>query len=81
MPRIFISYRRSDSQMVAGRLRESLARRLDDEAIFRDKDSIGAGEDWIRAIEASLTGDAVVLAPDRAGLGDGPRRGGRPAPG
>ena len=62
MPRIFISYRRSDSQMVAGRLRESLARRLDDEAIFRDKDSIGAGEDWTRAIEAGLTGDAVVLA-------------------
>lgn len=48
--------------MVAGRLRESLARSLSDEAIFRDKDSIGAGEDWTRAIEASLTGNAVVLA-------------------
>jgi tetratricopeptide (TPR) repeat protein len=62
MPKIFISYRRSDSQMVAGRLRESLARRLGAEAIFRDKDSIGAGEDWTRAIEASLTGNAIVLA-------------------
>jgi tetratricopeptide (TPR) repeat protein len=48
--------------MVAGRLRESLARRLGDEAIFRDKDSIGAGEDWTRAIEASLGKDTVVLA-------------------
>jgi hypothetical protein len=43
MLKIFVSYRRSDSQMVAGRLRESLAMRLGDEAIFRDKDSIGAG--------------------------------------
>lgn len=62
MPKVFISYRRSDTQMVAGRLRESLARRLGDEAIFRDKDSIGAGEDWTKAIEASLSGDVVVLA-------------------
>ncbi|MFO7496519.1 MAG: TIR domain-containing protein [Desulfobacterales bacterium] len=62
MPKIFISYRRSDSQMVAGRLRESLARRMGDTAIFRDKNSIGAGEDWVRAIEESLTGNAIVLA-------------------
>jgi tetratricopeptide (TPR) repeat protein len=62
MPNVFISYRRSDTQMVAGRLRESLARRLGDGAIFRDKNSIGAGEDWIKAIEASLAGDVVVLA-------------------
>jgi tetratricopeptide (TPR) repeat protein len=62
MSKIFISYRRSDTQMVAGRLRESLARRLGENAIFRDKNSIGAGEDWIEAIEASLSGDVLVLA-------------------
>ena len=62
MPKVFISYRRSDTQMVAGRLRESLARRLGDESIFRDKNSIGAGEDWTKAIEQSLSGDVVVLA-------------------
>jgi tetratricopeptide (TPR) repeat protein len=62
MPKVFISYRRSDTQMVAGRLRESLARRLGEESIFRDKDSIGAGEDWTKAIKASLSGDVVVLA-------------------
>ena len=62
MPKVFISYRRSDTQMVAGRLRESLARRLGTEAIFRDKDSISAGEDWAQAIKASLSGDVVVLA-------------------
>ncbi|MCP4410095.1 MAG: TIR domain-containing protein [Gammaproteobacteria bacterium] len=62
MMKIFISYRRSDSQMVAGRLRESLARRLGYDAIFRDKDSIGAGEDWTRAIEESLTENTIVMA-------------------
>lgn len=62
MPKIFISYRRSDSQMVAGRLRESLARCLGGEEIFRDKDSIDAGQDWTRAIEDSLTQNATVLA-------------------
>jgi tetratricopeptide (TPR) repeat protein len=62
MPKIFISYRRSDSQMVAGRLRESLARRMGESAIFRDKNSIGAGEDWVQAIEESLSGNVVVLA-------------------
>lgn len=48
--------------MVAGRLRESLARRLGSDAIFRDKDSIGAGEDWTTAIKASLSGNVIVLA-------------------
>jgi len=62
MPKVFISYRRSDSQMVAGRLREALALRYGHDAIFRDKDSIGAGEDWTQAIESGLAGGVVVLA-------------------
>jgi hypothetical protein len=62
MPIVFISYRRSDSQMVAGRLREALARHFGDSAIFRDKNSIGAGEDWTKAIKAELTHDTVVIA-------------------
>lgn len=63
MPRLFLSYRRSDSQMVAGRLREWLAERMGQGAVFRDKESIGAGEDWTRAIRESLSGrDVTVLA-------------------
>jgi len=62
MPIVFISYRRSDTQMVAGRLREALARHFGGSAIFRDKDSIGAGEDWTRAIKSELTHDTVVIA-------------------
>lgn len=62
MPKVFISYRRSDTQMVAGRLRESLAKHIGSDAIFRDKDSIVAGEDWTKAIKESLSGDVIVLA-------------------
>jgi TIR domain-containing protein len=62
MPIVFISYRRSDTQMVAGRLREALARHFGESAIFRDKNSIGAGEDWTKAIKAELTHDTVVIA-------------------
>jgi len=62
MPRLFISYRRNDTQMVAGRLRESLAAHFGDRAIFRDKNSIAPGEDWTKAIEEGLTGGVVVLA-------------------
>jgi hypothetical protein len=62
MVKLFISYRRSDTQMVAGRLRESLARRLGERAIFRDKNSLAAGEDWTKAIDDALSGDVVLLA-------------------
>lgn len=62
MPKLFISYRRSDTQMVAGRLRESLAKHCGDQAIFRDKDSIAPGEDWTKAIDEGLSGGVVVLA-------------------
>ena len=62
MPKLFISYRRSDTQMVAGRLRESLGAHFGYRAIFRDKNSIAPGEDWTKAIEEGLTGSVVVLA-------------------
>jgi tetratricopeptide (TPR) repeat protein len=63
MPRFFISYRRSDTQDVAGRLRESLARRFGETTVFRDKNSIAPGEDWTKAITDALSGGAIVLAP------------------
>ena len=62
MPRFFISYRRSDTQDVAGRLRELLARRFGEKAVFRDKNSIAPGEDWTKAITDALNGGAIVLA-------------------
>jgi len=61
MPKVFISYRRSDTQMAAGRLRQSLTSRIGDAAIFRDKDSIAGGTDWIKAIEDNLKAEDVVV--------------------
>lgn len=60
--KLFLSYRRSDTQMVAGRLREWLVVHFGKDAVFRDKDSIGAGEDWADAIRDRLSGDVIVLA-------------------
>jgi hypothetical protein len=62
MPGIFISYRRGDAQMVAGRLRESLAMRMGSKAIFRDKTNIKGGEDFEAAIDRALRGQVIVLA-------------------
>jgi hypothetical protein len=60
--KVFISYRRIEAEMVAGRLRESLAKRLRENAIFRDKNSIPGGVNWKEFIEARLTSEVVVLA-------------------
>jgi hypothetical protein len=59
--KVFISYRRIEAEMVAGRLRESLAKRLRENAIFRDKNSIPGGVNWKEFIEARLTPEVVVL--------------------
>ena len=58
MPKLFISYRRSDTQMVAGRLREALAKHCGDQAIFRDKDKIHT------TTETTEKGVAVVQTSD-----------------
>src|SRR5262245_26066650 len=47
--------------MAAGRLHESLSERFGAEAIFRDKDSIGGGKDWIESIRQNLKSGSVVL--------------------
>jgi TIR domain-containing protein len=52
--RIFLSYRREDSAGYAGRLCESLERRLGKRQVFRDVDTIRAGEDFVDAIHARL---------------------------
>jgi hypothetical protein len=62
MSKVFISYRRTDTHMAAGRLHDALSSRFGNDAIFRDKDSIAGGKDWIDTIEDSLKQDVVVLA-------------------
>ena len=45
MTATFISYRREDAAGYAGRLRESLERRLGDARVFRDVDALRPGQE------------------------------------
>lgn len=59
---IFISYRRSDSQDVVGRLTDSLRRYFGSDRIYRDLDSNRIAEDYVVQIEDALIRSRVVLA-------------------
>lgn len=61
MAAIFISYRREDAAGYAGRLRESLERRLGDDQVFRDVDTLQPGQDFVEAIESRLAQCRVML--------------------
>jgi hypothetical protein len=62
MPGTFISYRREDAAGYAGRLRESLERRLGAARVFRDVDTLRPGQDFVQAIETRLADCRVMLA-------------------
>ena len=62
MPRVFISYRRSDTEMAAGRLREAIAQRFGEQQTFRDKEDISPGLDWLNEIQQAIGTNAIVLA-------------------
>jgi hypothetical protein len=62
MDATFLSYRREDSAGYAGRLRESLERRLGHDAVFRDVDTIEPGQDFVDAITARLRDCSVLVA-------------------
>jgi len=51
MSKIFISYRRVDSEGYVGRLYDQLLQYFDEREIFRDLDTIQPGEDFVAAIE------------------------------
>jgi hypothetical protein len=54
MALVFISYRRDDSAGYAGRLHESLERRLGEGAVFRDVDALQPGQDFVDVIADRL---------------------------
>ena len=62
MGKVFISYRRTDSDVASGRLADDLSEILGPGRIFRDIDSIEAGEDFPRALDRALDSCVVVLA-------------------
>jgi hypothetical protein len=61
MLQIFVSYRRTDSPSAAGRLCDHLHARFGFESVFRDIDSIEAGEDFDESIRDALRAAVVVL--------------------
>ncbi|MBK7956048.1 MAG: SUMF1/EgtB/PvdO family nonheme iron enzyme [Candidatus Accumulibacter sp.] len=59
--RIFISYRRSDSELAASRLADDLRRHFTREQVFQDFASIDPGNDFVEAVERGLDSCAAVL--------------------
>jgi len=57
----FISYRREEAAGYAGRLRESLQRRLGPSRVFRDVDTLRPGQDFVRAIDEGVASCRVML--------------------
>jgi uncharacterized protein DUF3592/TIR domain-containing protein len=62
MPGIFISYRRDDSAGFAGALMRELDQRFGSDNVFMDIDDIGAGQDFVRALNEALDACDVLLA-------------------
>jgi hypothetical protein len=61
MPTVFLSYRRSDSGGLAGRLGDALRAQLGQNFAFRDVTHITPGEHFDSAIDSRLTDAKVVL--------------------
>jgi hypothetical protein len=58
--RIFVSYHRADSEADAGRLDDTLRRRLGEERVFTDVINIELGANWERVVDHALR-DCVAL--------------------
>ena len=76
--KIFISYRRSDSDAIAGRIRDRLALQFGDGSVFMDIDNIPPGVDFRTHIRSALAeADAAIVVIGTEWLGqeqNGPRR-------
>ena len=60
--RIFINYRRSDTQGYAGRLADSLGAYFGENRVFRDIEDIEGGSEYAKDIEKQVSGaDAVIV--------------------
>jgi len=58
----FISYRRDDSDVAAGRLADDLMAIFGRDAIFRDLDTLKAGEDYTTALDRALDSCVALIA-------------------
>ena len=62
MPTIAISYRRSDSSAIAGRIFDRLTAHFGDESVFMDVDNIPVGVDFRSRIDETLHRTDVLIA-------------------
>ena len=62
MPKIIISYRRSDSDAIAGRIRDKLAAHYGNRSIFMDIDNIPFGADFREHIQNAIVQNDLLLA-------------------
>lgn len=62
MRRIFINYRRQDSEGYVGRLYDHLVQHFPNEAIFMDVDSIPPGADFLKTLEDAVAACDVLIA-------------------
>ncbi len=62
MPKVFISYRREDSQHQADRIRAALTRHLPKRDVFIDIDSMGPGVDFVSFVDHQIAQCDVLLA-------------------
>jgi ankyrin repeat protein len=60
-PTLFISYRRDDSVGQAGRLFDRLAERFGSKQVFRDIDTVAAGEDFVQVVRERIRRCDVLL--------------------
>ncbi|MBI1257630.1 MAG: tetratricopeptide repeat protein [Chloroflexi bacterium] len=66
MPRVFISYRRSDSSTISGRIYDHLARIFNDANVFKDVYDIPAGSDFRKVIEDNINAcraQLIIIGP------------------
>lgn len=61
MSGIFVSYRRSDSDVAAGRLADDLSEIFGRDSIFRDVDTLDPGEDYESALDQALDSCAALI--------------------
>lgn len=59
---VFLSYDRSDTEADANALYLSLVAELGSDAVFKDVDNVGLGENWRTAVERAVEQSVIVLA-------------------
>lgn len=70
---IFVSYRRTESRDIAGRLADRLVDRFGDDQVFLDVASLRPGDDFVEAVERAIRGCRamlVVIGPTWASVRD-----------